>query len=269
MTDLIVTAELARCIEQRNLEFTVSRFRGLESVNGNPLGVEIRQIGRAVALTMQHPDPPIPNLVVGLDSEQVETIPELLGPLHAKRTNYLLIVAPPFAGEDLLRALADFGLYQSGFMTELYGEPQTAWPAPPPGILVREYHGPELGEFARFVTELENIPEAERPFWEGARTAEFAEWRGYVAFLDGRAQAKAAMAVRDSTATLGFASTPAPFRGRGLQTALLHRRLADASRLGCKLVISGCNPNTTSERNQQRAGLRVAYSRVTWSPLYS
>ncbi len=269
MTGLIVTAELARYIEQRNLEFTVSRFRGLQSVKDNPLGVEIRQVGRAAALTMQHPDPPIPNLVLGLDSEQVNLVPELLGLLRARRTNYLLTVAPPFASEELLRALADFGAYQSGFMTELYGEPQTAWPPSPPGILVREYHGAALGEFARLVVELENIQEAERRFWEEIRTAEFVEWRGYVAFLDGAPAAKAAMAIREETATLGFASTPARFRGRGLQTALLHRRLADAAELGCRLVISGCDPNTTSERNQQRAGLRVAYTRAIWSPVYS
>ena len=55
----------------------------------------------------------------------------------------------------------------------------------------------------------------------------------------------------------------AEFRGRGVQTALLHARLAAAAEAGCEYAVVVTQGGTTSQRNCERLGFRVAYSKVT------
>jgi ribosomal protein S18 acetylase RimI-like enzyme len=59
------------------------------------------------------------------------------------------------------------------------------------------------------------------------------------------------------------AGTLSEFRGRGLQTALLRARLAAAAHAGCEYAVVVTQGGTTSQRNCERLGFRVAYSKVT------
>jgi len=59
------------------------------------------------------------------------------------------------------------------------------------------------------------------------------------------------------------AGTLADYRGRGLQTALLRARMAAATEAGCEYAVVVTQGGTTSQRNAQRLGFRVAYSKVT------
>lgn len=59
------------------------------------------------------------------------------------------------------------------------------------------------------------------------------------------------------------AGTLAAYRGRGLQTALLNARMAAAVQTGCEVAVVVTQGGTTSQRNAERLGFRVAYSKVT------
>lgn len=59
------------------------------------------------------------------------------------------------------------------------------------------------------------------------------------------------------------AGTLANFRERGLQTALLRARMAAAVKAGCEYAVVVTQGGTTSQRNAERLGFRVAYSKVT------
>jgi GNAT superfamily N-acetyltransferase len=59
------------------------------------------------------------------------------------------------------------------------------------------------------------------------------------------------------------AGTLAEYRGRGLQTALLRARMAAALDAGCEYAVVVTQGGTTSQRNAERLGFRVAYSKVT------
>jgi ribosomal protein S18 acetylase RimI-like enzyme len=59
------------------------------------------------------------------------------------------------------------------------------------------------------------------------------------------------------------AGTLAEFRGRGLQTALLRVRIAAAVGAGCEYAVVVTQGGTTSQRNAERMGFRLAYSKVT------
>ena len=59
------------------------------------------------------------------------------------------------------------------------------------------------------------------------------------------------------------AGTLAGFRGRGLQTALLSARMQAAVAAGSEYAVVVTQGGTTSQRNAERLGFRVAYSKVT------
>lgn len=59
------------------------------------------------------------------------------------------------------------------------------------------------------------------------------------------------------------AGTLSNFRGRGLQTALLRARMKAARDAGCEYAVVVTQGGTISQRNAERLGLRVAYSKVT------
>jgi GNAT superfamily N-acetyltransferase len=66
-----------------------------------------------------------------------------------------------------------------------------------------------------------------------------------------------------SVFALSGAGTLADYRGRGLQTALLQARMEAAVKSGCEYAVVVTQGGTTSERNVERLGFRVAYSKVT------
>jgi hypothetical protein len=59
------------------------------------------------------------------------------------------------------------------------------------------------------------------------------------------------------------AGTLSAYRGRGLQTALLRARMQAARDAGCEYAVVVTQGGTTSQRNAERLGLSVAYSKVT------
>jgi GNAT superfamily N-acetyltransferase len=86
----------------------------------------------------------------------------------------------------------------------------------------------------------------------------------FVAEWDGEPIAAAALGIHDRVALLAGASTDPPYRGRGAQNALLAVRLRYAASAGCDLAMMGALPGSASQRNAERQGFRIAYTRIKW-----
>jgi hypothetical protein len=86
----------------------------------------------------------------------------------------------------------------------------------------------------------------------------------YVVEQDGAPIATGSLGVHAGVALLAGASTIPSARGRGAQALLLTARLADARRLGCDLAMMVTAAGSTSQRNAERRGFRVAYTRTKW-----
>ena len=86
----------------------------------------------------------------------------------------------------------------------------------------------------------------------------------YIAELDGQAIAAATMHMHDGVAIMAGASTIPSARGRGAQLAVLERRLHDAFGDGCDIAMMGALPGSISQRNAERHGFRIAYTRMKW-----
>jgi GNAT superfamily N-acetyltransferase len=110
----------------------------------------------------------------------------------------------------------------------------------------------EFAELAEFMLELSEIS-ARR---EGALS--------FLAELEGRAIATGGLFVSDGVALLAGASTIPAGRRQGAQLALLDARLRYAVERGCDLAMMCALPGSASQRNAERQGFRIAYTRVKW-----
>jgi hypothetical protein len=87
----------------------------------------------------------------------------------------------------------------------------------------------------------------------------------FIAFMAGEPAGGAAFYRHEAKATamLFRASTLSQFRERGIHNRLLHERLSDAAALGCDLAFLVSLAGTGSQRNAQRRGFQIAYTRTT------
>jgi GNAT superfamily N-acetyltransferase len=86
----------------------------------------------------------------------------------------------------------------------------------------------------------------------------------FVAELDGEPAGAGLLSIAQGTALLSGASTIPAARRRGVQRALLEARLRFAVEQGCDLVMICAHPGSASQRNAERQGFRIAYTRIKW-----
>jgi hypothetical protein len=88
--------------------------------------------------------------------------------------------------------------------------------------------------------------------------------RSFMAELEGQPIATGAMGIWEGVALLTGASTIPEGRRQGAQLALLGSRLRFAAGEGCDIAMMCAQPGSTSQRNAERHGFRIAYTRIKW-----
>jgi len=86
----------------------------------------------------------------------------------------------------------------------------------------------------------------------------------FLAEIDGQPGAAGVLSIHDNVALFGGASTVPELRKRGLQTALLQERMRYAFDHGCDLAMMVALPGSESQRNAERKGFQIAYTRTKW-----
>jgi predicted N-acetyltransferase YhbS len=145
-------------------------------------------------------------------------------------------------------------------------DPKEEFPPPPKDCEIRRSRPEEAAESGAIVERAffpEGAPEPFRGLIEPLYQMEGA--LAFVASIDDKIVAcGTGLAIPEHRIfALGGAGTLLEFRGRGLQTALLRTRMAAAAEAGCEYAVVVTNGGTTSQRNCERLGFRVAYSKVT------
>jgi hypothetical protein len=85
----------------------------------------------------------------------------------------------------------------------------------------------------------------------------------YFAILDDAVAGCGQMAIHDRVATCFGDSTLVSYRQRGAHAALIRARVREAARHGCDLITAGTQPGSISQRDYERQGFQVAYTKVT------
>ena len=136
---------------------------------------------------------------------------------------------------------------------------------PPNGIAVKQARREDAALWSRVVAEgfmgaeypRDMLPIFEGLFRTGSGTA-------YLAWIDGQPAGGGGMMIRDGLVNLFGDGTIEKYRGRGVQSALIAARLAEAVAHGCELAMATTMCGTVSQRNYERHGFQVAYTRAKW-----
>ena len=265
-----LTPELIARVERFQAYFHAARMGALADLPGNPFGVEVRFFGNAfgVACKVRHPLLRGKNRIHGFGAADLGVLDDLLRFYREDGLPCSLSVPHGGMTEALFSHLVSAGLWSAGSGTvpavlpDGYGEGSA-----PPGITVRPSGLEEkelyldlfrLAFAGRDESDLEYraIQWAEDALPGGAR---------YIAEVGGEPVGMASFPVVDGVGYFGTAGVLPEYRRRGVQAALIRRRLADASGLGCGLVLGGGRPGTITYRNFERAGLRLLPTGMHWA----
>jgi GNAT superfamily N-acetyltransferase len=86
----------------------------------------------------------------------------------------------------------------------------------------------------------------------------------FLAEFDGKPGAAGILCLHEGVALFGGAATIPEMRRRGLQSALLRERMRYAFDHGCDLASMAAEAGSNSQRNAERNGFRIAYTRTKW-----
>lgn len=169
----------------------------------------------------------------------------------------------PLAQKDLVGLLVDRGYRPIEYTNVLY-------------IAIAEYRKPDVVDNI----EVRKASADQIPLWAAVAAqgwASVGEFTGlmqlvasipcvypFFAKINGFPIATAALNIQDDVALLAGGSTIPEGRHRGAQRALLQARLWHAEGLGCQIAMMGAEPGSSSQRNAEREGFRIAYTRIKW-----
>ena len=266
-----VADRIERCVAAAHTGFVEL----LGQQNGNRLGAEVRTFSDRVVATRVVGQPEVQWLqhVSGLDPQSSRLLPGILRWYAEHDLAPRFELAPERDYEALAAELVAAGFAQTEFVDLLWA----------PASDVRA----DLDDLAgvQVVTVDPDSDDAVAFGWvllgghevaEGA-PPEHAAALGAMAGVDGRrcylalindaAVGAAILTIVDGIGYLTNAGTVRDARERGAQEALIARRIADAEAAGCDVLAGLAVPFLDSHRNLARAGLQVAYTKVSWTQL--
>ncbi|HEX2622818.1 MAG TPA: GNAT family N-acetyltransferase [Phototrophicaceae bacterium] len=264
-----MTKSLALRVEFGDAHYFIARLKALQSVDNNTYGAEIRQWGAAVALLVRDNRHPVFNRVMGMSDETVDVLDEIIDWYRANQRECRFDITPGHVSEKLLAALAKRGFYQSGFQNALYASAQfdNAY-VPPQDIIVRRIPPGDKDLMADVYATGFNLAAKLQPAMKDSLKALFASpaARFYGAHINDKLVATGVLFISDSVGYLASGATLPNYRNKGCQGALIQQRITDAALDQCDLVAAQTSFASSGQRNLEKAGLRVAYTKTIWTP---
>lgn len=236
-------------------------------------GIEIRSFGPAQASVVRAlPNVGMLNLILGAAESGAADRGHLAAAIEWTASQSItpyVPVTPQLPGTDAAEAwLVENGFVKGYAWMKFIRDTHPPRFAAPRDIEVIEVTDPRREPFGMIAATGFGMPA-----WASAFFADLPGrdgWRCYVARVDDRTEACAAMHIDADVAEFGIAATLEPARGRGCQLALLHRRILDARDAGCRTLFVETGERTperpsASYRNILRAGFAEAFLRPNWT----
>ena len=234
--------------------------------------VVIREIGSGVAVSAG-PGWPF-SKVAGLGFEPIEASElDSVESMYAERATPVRVELPSLANPEIGAALTRRGYVLEGFENVL-GLSLPSEAAAVGGVVVTRIEEHESANWLDVLGRSFSQPDVyegssvEEPVDRAALQAIFEQIGGTTGFVRymGRREAEvvgaAGMRMAEGVAQLCGAATLPEHRRRGVQTALLRFRIADAARAGCDIAVVTTQPGSVSQQNAQRQGFEMLYTRA-------
>jgi GNAT superfamily N-acetyltransferase len=271
---LFCGTELAARIERAEADMIASAATACGRASGANTGAFVMRLAGGVA-SFARPGAPM-NKVVGLgfsgrlDSDELDAVERAFGARELPVQVELSSLADPAAGA----LLTERGYRLIGFENVLglrLGGTFIEAPASEVAISICERN--DRSHWVDLMVEGFLAPDLQgRPSHESfARDviaqilADLTSTAGFVALLarsEGAFVAGASFRITNRIAQLTGAATLPPHRRRGIQTALLAARLAEAKAAGCDLAVITTSPGSRSQENASRRHFSLLYTRA-------
>jgi GNAT superfamily N-acetyltransferase len=264
--DLALARRLERAEALGNVAFVETRARLFPDSSARWI-----EVAGAHALYDGAASPLTQTFGLGLHQQPASADMNLIEAFYQQRGAPVCHEVSPLAGPALLALLNERGYQPIEFTSVMFRPIQPGFHLPAPHndrVRVRLIQADEQELWAQtgamgWYTE---APELAGQLLELTRiTAKKPGALPFLAELDGRAIAAGVLSLCEGVALLGGASTIPAARKQGAQFLLLEARLRWAAEHGCDVaMISAQPPGGASQRNAERHGFRIAYTRIKW-----
>lgn len=266
---LILTKDLARKIEQSEIEALKSRLTSIQKMEGNPMGIEIKKFGSATAFSAKNIPGPSFNTVKGIGGNDVKYIDRMLDFYNEREIPTRFEITPAHASPELFKSLSDKGYNQCGFHTALYGELPNDFilnTEVNTSITIRELKQNEYDVFGDIYVKGFNMPAfLKANVAQNNKVLHNNEnWTFYIAHIKGKPAGIGVLFEFNGIGTLAASATIPEFRNQGVHSALISKRLQQATNLNCNLIVGQATYGSVSQRNMEKAGMKIAYTKAVW-----
>jgi GNAT superfamily N-acetyltransferase len=265
MTSTIISKEIAETLEKSEIDYMTDRMNAMKERPGNPMGIEVIPFGEAAAFYSKEMPWPQFNTVKGISGKEIDLLDAIIGFYRERNSRLQFEIIPSKANEDLMRVLCEKGFYQSDFHATLFGSPTVAFPDSE-AVTIRELEEHEFDRYAEIHCLGMGLPISGKNHVADNNKVLYnrAGWKFYTGFIHGSPAGVGVMYMSSGLASLTFAATLKEHRNKGVQQALIERRINEALNNNCQFVVSQAAYASTSHRNMERAGMRLGFTRATW-----
>ncbi|CAM5215657.1 N-acetyltransferase domain-containing protein OS=Ureibacillus acetophenoni OX=614649 GN=SAMN05877842_106195 PE=4 SV=1 [Ureibacillus acetophenoni] len=265
----VVNINLARTLEQAEIDMLTSRLTAIQNIKENPMGIEIQTFGHATAFSAKNIPGPSFNTVKGLRAGDEPYVEAIIDYFHQKNIPILFELTPANTSKELLTYLNKLGFYQIDFHTTLYKHlsmEDCLNPQLDSDITIRKLNENEFDLFGEIYTKGFQMPD----FLAGGVAANNKilysnpQWTFYLAMIGERPVGIGVLFEKDQVATLSAATTLPEERNKGIQSALIQQRMIEAIHNENNLIVGQAKFGSVSQNNMERATMKIAYTKAIW-----
>jgi len=231
---------------------------GLAEMAGTTLGratrVDLLTVNRAVGL--------------GMDQEATPAVLDGIFDFYRDVPRFSIPLSPAARPAEIGEWLTTRGMRHHNNWIKLFrGAREPLRFTPVPGLRVESIDSALAGVAATIIGDAFGFSDELRAWWSAAVGRP--DWIHYLAYRDDQPIGTAALFVSGELAWLGWTAARDGAHGRGAQTDLILRRMADAASAGCRwLVMESAEDEpdhrTPPTRSLRRLGFEVAYQRPNY-----
>jgi hypothetical protein len=272
MRELTLDLELARRIEHAEAQAAVECAEAMKRFRPAS-GAAVRRAAGGFAIYCGKSSPITQAVGMGLDGPVSSSEFDTLEEFYRTREEAVRVETCPLADPTFIEQFGQRG-YRVTEFSNVMARSLTGDETPPEaaeGVTIEKVSKDQLDLWTQTVCEgfADTFPVSQE-LLETMKMFAFApKTELYLARVDGKVAGGGTLALHDGVAGLFGASTLPVARKRGVQTALLQKRLVRAAQAGSDLAVSLAQPGSTSQRNIVRQGFRVLYTRVKFERSWS
>ncbi len=258
---IVMTKDLAQRIEQSELQALESRLLAIKEIKGNPMDIEIKKFGNATAFSAKNIPGPSFNTIKGISVKEIEFIDCILDFYHKREVPARFEITPAHSSTDLFKSLSKKGYSQCGFHTVLCGSPSYDFISNKKmdtSISIRELKEHEFDIFGDLYIKGFNMPSFIKDHIAQNNKVLHRDkhWTFYLASYQGESA---------GIGTLAASATIPKLRNKGIHSALILKRLHEVKRRHCHLIVGQASYGSISQKNMERAGMKIAYTKAIWT----